>query len=188
MCFHNFFQMFAVNRSIPFFQAESSNRMLDCNIWLKTLSFPLRTDHLVNEAKSKRNIIICIIDVSSRWQVMAALVLVSHLGICRGSMTHRHDLGLCQHMQPAEQPTEPYPVLLHSALCHHCPRLPAMVAELCSHPPVRAPAPLVNAIGQEHLPRLVLAFAVPQSDLRRSLTGCRLSQTNATALRPWSAS
>jgi len=48
MCFHNFFQMFAVNRSICF--SESSNQMLDCNIWLKTLSFLLRTDHLVIES------------------------------------------------------------------------------------------------------------------------------------------
>ena len=167
MCFHNFFQMFAVNRSIPFFQAESSNRMLDCNIWLKTLSFPLRTDHLVSEAKSKRKIIICIIDFSSRWQVMAALVLFSHLGICRGSMTHRHDLGLCQHTQQAEQPTEQLPTRHPTALCHHTRHL-AMVAELGSPPRVRAPAPVENAIGQEHLPLQALAFAVPQWDLRRS--------------------
>ena len=73
---------------------------------------------------------------------------------------HNDSRGRCLPTLLAEPLTVQFPPLHPTALCRH--RHLVMVAELGSPPRVRAPAPLVNAIGQEHLPRLVLVFAVPQ--------------------------
>ena len=122
MCFHNLCQIFAVNRSISF-----SKPSLQTECWTATFGSRLYLSFsglitLWLKAKSKTENINLHYWFSSRWQVMAMVPLVQdlHLGICNASMTWQHDLGLCQHIQPAEQPIEPYPVALHpTALCRH---------------------------------------------------------------------
>ena len=165
MCFHDFLQMVAVNRSICF------RRVFQPNVDLQHLAqdfIASKPDHLVSDQSRKREHHIFEIDFhwEAQWHRVAQDL---HLGICNALMTLLLDLGRCPHMLLAEPLTVPYLLPRHTALCHHRHRLPAMVAELGSHPLGRAPAPLVNAtVAKELQTTQALASTVPQSDRRRN--------------------
>ena len=98
MCFHNFLQMFAVNRSI-FFPSESSNRMLACNIWLKTLSLLSLISLIVTKVEKGENHIWHRIDF--HWEVTMAS---SGTGFAFGNLQRFHDTG-----------RQPWPMPAHAA-------------------------------------------------------------------------